>query len=256
MTIHSFGVMVVVALLAGRWLAARLARSRGLPGEFFLDAAIPLYLLAAVGARLLFVILNWPQFAGSPAEMLAVWRGGMSFHGVLLAVPVGWWMLRRRGLPAAAFLDAAAPGLALGYAIGRIGCFLNGCCYGASTAVPWGVAFPDGLPGLRYHPAQLYASAINLVLAGLLIAAHRRRHRAGEIALLYALGYSLYRFGIEFLRRGVTARELLFGLTEAQVFSLCVIAVAAAGWFWVRRHGVPAPEAPVTSPTARPQPVS
>jgi prolipoprotein diacylglyceryltransferase len=116
--------------------------------------------------------------------------------------------------------------------------------------------FPAGDPHVLYHPAQIYASIINLGLVALLIQAYRRPHHVGQILALYIGGYSIYRFLIEFLRKGVTADVLVAGLTQAQVFSLLAIAGAVAGWFWLRKHAPPAPELvppQLPTPTATPR---
>src|SRR3712207_514662 len=106
----------------------------------------------------------------------------MSFHGGAVAGTVaGVIYMWRRKLPLLAMADAAAPAMALGYAIGRIGCFLNGCCYGVPTQLPWGFHFPDADPHLLYHPAQIYASILNFGLAAVLISVYRRPHRAGQV---------------------------------------------------------------------------
>ena len=235
--------MVILGFFAGAYLASRLARERGLDGDAFMDGAVVMLFASVAGARLLFVALNWKEYAGHPLDVAALWRGGMSFHGGLIAgVGAGLLVMRWRKLPVLAMADAAAPGLALGYAIGRVGCLLNGCCYGGPTHLPWGMHFPDADPALLYHPAQIYASIINLGIVGALVYAYRKPHRVGQILALYLGAYSVYRFGIEALRKGVTAQVLAFGLTEAQVFSLFVIAAAAVWWLWLLRRSAPAPE--------------
>ncbi|MGV3722655.1 MAG: prolipoprotein diacylglyceryl transferase [Actinomycetota bacterium] len=250
-TLHSFGLMVILGFGSGLWLAARLARQRGLPGDAFIDAAVLTLFASVIGARLLFVALNWDEYSRSVLEVAALWRGGMSFHGgVIAGVLSGVFYMRWRRIPVGAMADAAAPGLAVGYAVGRIGCFLNGCCYGVPTDLPWGVHFPGvgGDPAAHYHPAQLYATIINLLLAALLVRAYARPHRVGQIMALYVCGYSIYRFLIESLRKGVTAEVFALGLTEAQVFSALSLALGVAWWYWLQRRGTPAPAlAPATT---------
>jgi len=241
-TLYYFGIFVFLGFLAGLWLGARLCRERGVPGEALLDAGTPILAAGIAGARLLFVALNWAEFAARPWEIPAFWHGGMSFHGGALAGALaGALWIRRRRLPALAIADAAAPALALGYAVGRIGCLLNGCCYGASTSLPWGMRF-EGPSHPPHHPAQVYAAAAGLLLTGLLVWSYRRPHRAGQVMALFAGGYSVYRFAIEGLRSGVTAQVAALGLTQAQLFSLLCLAAAVTWWLWLRRHGAPAPE--------------
>jgi phosphatidylglycerol---prolipoprotein diacylglyceryl transferase len=246
-TLYSFGLLVILGFAAGAYLAARLARERGLDGEAFLDGALVILFASMAGARLLFVALNWGEYSGHLEQIAATWRGGMSFHGgVIAGVAAGALFMRLRKQPVLMMADAAAPGLALGYAIGRIGCFLNGCCYGVRTELPWGVPgayCQEGDPAWHYHPAQIYASVLNLLLLVGLLKAYRRPHRAGQIMALYVAGYSIYRFLIEALRKGVTADVSLLGLTQAQVFSLLTLAAGVVWWVWLRGHSQPAPEA-------------
>lgn len=245
-TLHSFGLLVILGFMAGTFLAARLARERSLPGEAFLDAAVVMLFSAIAGARLLFVLLNWKHYSANPLQAVSLWEGGMSFHGGIAAgVLSGIWFMRRRGIALLPMADAAAPALALGYAIGRVGCLLNGCCHGGPTHLPWAIsgAFcKDGAPGLTYHPAQAYAALISLGLCAGLMYAYRRPHRAGQVMALYAAGYSIYRFAIEGVRAGITADVILLGLTEAQLFSILSLAAAVAWWVWLSRRSAPAPD--------------
>lgn len=250
-TLYSFGLMVVLGFALGTYLAARLARERGLDGEAFLDGAVIILFAAIAGARLLFVALNSRQYAGQLLEMAALWRGGMSFHGGAAAgILAGILFMRARKQPVLALADAAAPGLALGYAFGRIGCFLNGCCYGGPTTLPWGMHFPGTDPHLAYHPAQIYASAFSFLLVPALIWAYRRPHQSGQVLALYIAAYSVYRFLIEILRKGVTAEVFWMGFTESQVFSAVCLVLAGAWWMWLRNRGTPAPT-PSEAPPSR-----
>jgi phosphatidylglycerol---prolipoprotein diacylglyceryl transferase len=258
-TLYSFGLMVVVGYLSGAYLAAWLARKRGLDGEAFLDGSVVILFASIAGARLLFVLLNWREYSHRLLEIGALWQGGMSFHGGFLAgLGAGIAFMKVRKLPILAMADAAAPGIAIGYALGRIGCFLNGCCYGGPTDLPWGVRFPHSeAPGIPHHPAQLYASILNLAFVPFLIWLYNRPHQAGQVMATFGVLYSTYRFGIESLRKGVTAEVFAFGLTEAQVLSLVTLAASAAWWIWLRKHGQPAPEAePDRSEGKVPEPVA
>jgi phosphatidylglycerol:prolipoprotein diacylglycerol transferase len=186
------------------------------------------------------VILNWPAFRDHPWQVFQTWRGGMSFHGglvggVLAGVIYAW----RKRLSFWAFADAVAPGLALGYAIGRIGCLLNGCCYGGPTDLPWGMVFRDADHGILTppsHPVQIYASLLNLGICALLVRLYRRPHATGQVLVSYLVLYSIYRFGVEYLRAGYTAHVTSLGLTQAQVASLAVIAAGLVGLYLLQRR--------------------
>jgi phosphatidylglycerol---prolipoprotein diacylglyceryl transferase len=217
--ITSFGVLVAVGALAGIWLFQRELRRSGLP-DSGVDAGIAGVLGGLVGAKLLWTIEHLGE---GPATGLLFSRGGMSwFGGFLGGVAAGLWMLRRRGIPLMAGLSAAAPGLALGHAIGRIGCFLVGDDYGRPTDLPWGVAFPKGLPpiDIPVHPTQLYEMAALLPVAWLIV--RWRRHGAPDRVVFgrYLLLAGLIRFAIEFVR----VNEHVVGpFTLAHVISAAVV---------------------------------
>ena len=239
-TLYSFGLLVILGFLAGIALSGKLARERGLPGDALLDGAVFILFASITGARLLYVALNWKTFSGHLLNIGALWQGGMSFHGgVIAGIGAGVLYMRHRKIPLLAMADAVAPGIALGYAIGRIGCFLNGCCYGTPTNLPWGLEFPHAGVHEPCHPTQLYATILNLLLMGGLIVLYRRPHRIGQVMAAYVVGYSVYRFLIESLRKGVTAEVFALGLTEAQVFSLLCIALGAGWWIWLQKRGAP-----------------
>jgi len=177
-------------------------------------------------------------------EALYIWRqGGLSFHGGLLGgVLAGLLLAHRRRVSVWALGDMAAPGLALGYGIGRFGCFLNGCCYGGPTSLPWGVHFPLFPDFPIYiatdpsHPTQIYSALGSFVILSVLLWARRRLPVRGQLFLLYLALYSVMRAGIEVLRKGYTAWPLFDGVTQAQVASAVIFFGAAAGLFWLLRR--------------------
>jgi phosphatidylglycerol:prolipoprotein diacylglycerol transferase len=197
--ITSFGVLVAAAALVGLWVFGRELRRSGLP-EDASSAAVAGVLGGLAGAKLLWTI----EFMGrAPITDLLFSRGGMSWFGGLLGgVGAGLWVLHRHKVPIVGGLAAATPALAIGHAIGRIGCFLVGDDYGRPTDLPWGVAFPEGLPptSVPVHPTQLYEAFLLVPTAWLLI-----RWRRDGVADAVVLGRYLIlaggiRFGIEFLR--------------------------------------------------------
>lgn len=199
--ITSFGVLVAIGALAGIWIFQRELARRSLP-EAGVDAGIAGVIGGLVGAKLLWTVEHVAYGFGPVSELLFS-RGGMSWFGGLFGgVAAGLWMLRRRGIPLMAGLAAAAPGLALGHGIGRIGCFLVGDDYGRPTDLPWGVAFPQGLPptDVPVHPTQLYELALLLPLAWLLI--RWRRQGVADVIVFgrYLLLAGVIRFVIEFVR--------------------------------------------------------
>jgi len=228
--ITSFGVLMAIAMLVGiRLFARELARSR-LP-EDAVNAALAGALGGVVGAKLVWAI----EFSGTEPFMdLLLSRGGFSwFGGFAGGAGTGLWMLRRHGIPLVRGLAAATPALAVGHAIGRIGCFLVGDDYGRSTDLPWGVAFPLGLPPTNapVHPTQLYEAVLLAPLALLLIRWRRRGVADAVVLGRYLVLAGLFRFTIEFVR---VNRQIVGPLTLAQLLALGLM---AAGWVMLMKTG-------------------
>lgn len=226
--LHSYGLMVALATLAGVFVAARIAHRRGLRQELCVDTVIWSLILGIIGARVLYIILNWNVYAADPLSMLRVYNGGLSYlGGLVFGTATILVFAYRAGVHPVALIDAMTPSAAIGYAIGRIGCFLNGCCYGSPCSLPWGVRFPG--QSEPHHPSQLYSSLSGLLLFVLLWRLGRRVTRRGVMAAVWFGGYGIYRFLVEFTRAGSTAELGLWGLTQAQWASL-VLTGSAAVW--------------------------
>lgn len=264
--LYGFGTLLVVAFCAGMLLAARRSRRERLDPEVVLDLAAWVLIGGVVGARLFFVAEYWGEKVTTAAEVFHVWDGGIVLYGGL-AGGLATLLVGRafRTFPVLATLDAVAPSVALGVALGRVGCFLNGCCYGHVCDLPWlAVRFPRGsLPWLAeraqgvipsgaratlpLHPTQLYAALDGLVLFALLSAFYPLRRRDGEVAGLLMLAYPVTRFWADFLRDDETPAVL--GLTAGQLTSLVVLAFALLYWslltrFRATRHAASAPAHP------------
>jgi len=220
--ITSFGVLVAIGALVGLWIFQRELARGGLP-ESGVDAAIAGVLGGLLGAKLLWTIEHAGQ--GDPVADLLLSRGGMSWFGGLLGgVGAGSWMLRRRGIPWIAGLAAASPALAIGHAIGRIGCFMVGDDYGRPTDLPWAIAFPKGLPptDVPVHPTQLYEAVMLLPIAWALTR-WRRRGVADHVVLgRYLVLVGGLRFAIEFVR---VNRQIAGPFTLAQLIAAAIIVV-------------------------------
>lgn len=223
LTLYSYGLMVALGFLAGILLAAYLARRTGLKPEIMLDIAPFVLVGAIVGARIFYVIEFWREFQGNPLEIFMLWRGGLVFYGGLLFAILGLlWAAKLFKLNFWKIMDILAPSTALGYALGRIGCFLNGCCYGIEAQLPWAVTFPK-LIGAR-HPTQLYASLAGLLICALLLLVLFKFKKFDGQVLIFGLGlYAIYRFLIEFIR---TNPKYWLNLTEAQWLSILLVILA------------------------------
>jgi len=217
--ITSFGVLVAVGALVGIWLFGRELKRSGLPDDG-VDAAAVGVIGGLIGAKLLWTL----EFSReAPMTELLFSRGGLSWFGGLTGgIGTGLWMLRRRGIPVVAALAAATPALAVGHAIGRVGCFMVGDDYGRPSNLPWAVAFPKGLPptSVPVHPTQIYEA---VALAGVAWALIRWR-RAGVADRIVLARYLVLagsiRFAIEFIRVNL---RIVGPLTLAQLIALSLI---------------------------------
>jgi phosphatidylglycerol:prolipoprotein diacylglycerol transferase len=239
-TVHWYGVAVALGFAIGLWLASRRGLRDGLQPDWIADLGVPLILGTVVGARTLYVVTYWQtQFAGEPLwHVLAVWKGGLVFYGGLVgATAAGVGFILWRGWPLWKLCDALAPSVALGFAFGRVGCFLNGCCHGRACDLPWAVSFPPdhASGGAPVHPTQLYDSLWALALYAALAWAYRRKQFDGQIFALFLAGYAVLRSAFE-IYRGDYGAERFGPFTPAQVFSLAVLAAAATLYFIRQRQ--------------------
>jgi phosphatidylglycerol:prolipoprotein diacylglycerol transferase len=222
--ITSFGAMVALGALVGLWVFRRELMRAGLP-DAAVDAAVYGLVGGLLGAKMLYVFEHLRE---SSFLSLFLDRGGMSwfggFAGGLLA---GYLTIRAKGWPMVAVLAAATPALAVGQMLGRIGCFLVGDDYGHPTSLPWGVAFPQGLPPTteRVHPTQIYEALFLAVFAWLLIRWRRRGVSDRAVLARYFIGVGAFRFFLEFVR--VNTR-VLGPMTVAQFFALGVVLLGVA----------------------------
>jgi phosphatidylglycerol:prolipoprotein diacylglycerol transferase len=219
--VTSFGVLVAVGAVVGLWILSReLARS-GLPADA-LDAAIAGVVGGLAGAKLLWVAEHLGE---EPLLDLLLSRGGMSwFGGFAGGVLAGLAVMQWKRLPRMAVFAAATPAMAVGHAIGRIGCFLVGDDYGRPSDLPWAIAFPQGLPPtpVPVHPTQLYEAAALVPLAILLFRWRRQRRPDSFVLGAYLMIAGAIRFVIEFVR----VNDRVVGpLTVAHVASLLVIGI-------------------------------
>jgi phosphatidylglycerol---prolipoprotein diacylglyceryl transferase len=225
--IHWYGIMIAIGLYVGIQVALRDSARRGISGEQLMNVALLAAVLGIAGGRLYYVVQNDPSFfLHHPAQIIAVWQGGMAFFGALfggaLAVAISSW---RWKVPFWSVLDVGALGMTIGQAIGRIGNIINGDIVGYKTN-GWGFEYTNpqtfGPLNVPVQPASLYELLISLGLFLLLWNLRKRIHPEGMLALLYIVLYSVSQFFIFFVRDNVV---VLGGLKQAQVTSLVVIAL-------------------------------
>jgi phosphatidylglycerol:prolipoprotein diacylglycerol transferase len=257
--LHTYGLAIALGFTLGVVMAARQARRAGLDGEKFVDLLFWILVTGIAGSRLAFVLLHageylrlcagagersWGRILADCAAPLRIWEGGLVFYGGALGAAAAVAVFaRRHGWPFGKVADALAPALALGHAVGRLGCFFAGCCYGR----PWahGLAFPRGsvaydelshagavvegaatTPPL--YPTQLFEAAGELAIFFALVWFRRRQRFDGATALLYAVLYGLLRIGVEIFRGDAGRGVLAGGVSVGQLVSAAVVIAAAA----------------------------
>ena len=250
-TLYTYGVLLAAAYLFGLQLARVRAKARGLDANRVLDLGIYIIISALIGAKLLLFVTDFQTFKNDPRELLTLARsGGVFYGGLILAVAVALWYIRRVGLPLWTTCDMFAPGIALGHVIGRFGCLFAGCCYGKPTTQPWGMTFTDqfardnvGTPlGVPLHPTQLYeAGAELLILAFLLTTERKGRPFAGRTFWLYMLLYAISRYIIEFFRGDERGTVGIFSTSQFISVILAPLAIVMLIYL-ARRKEAPVPE--------------
>ncbi len=246
LSVYSYGVFVAIGFLAAISVAAGEYGRRGFDRETFYDMAFWLVLSAIAGARLFHVLVYWSYYAANPLEIYRLWNGGLVFYGGLLAALAACVVfLRRRGLAFPPAADAAALGIPLGLAFGRIGCALAGCCYGKPTAVPWGIVFADpaSLAPLHVplHPTQLYESLAGFAIFGVLAATRDRFVTPGVRFWTMLVLYGAARSFLEIFRDD--PRGFLGPFSESQVVSAALVLYAVVSIVVARARAAAGPGA-------------
>lgn len=258
-TLNTYGFFLIAAVTLGLWVAAQMAGRDGLDKSRIYDLGLWTLVVALIGAKLLLVINEWDNFTHNPRQFLLLnflRSGGVFYGGFIAAFITAATLTRAYHLPRWRTADASALGIAIGQAIGRLGCFSAGCCWGKPTTAAWGVQFTErgheitGVPTiasqlndpaqrdlwvnqiggldapLHLHPTQLYETAATLVIFMALLWLSRRRRFEGQVMLAYAALYAVARFIIEFWRDD--PRGSLLGLSTSQLIAVLVFLVAAS----------------------------
>lgn len=240
----TYGVLVAAAFLTALWVAGRLARLAGLDADAVTNLGVYCAIAGLLGAKVLLIVFDWQYYAQNPGEIftLSTLRAGGVFHGGLIAaLAVGFYYMRRKKLPVLRTLDVFAPGLALGHAIGRLGCFAAGCCWGVACDRSWAVTFTNtdahqltNVPlNQPLHPTQLYEAGAEGVIFAVLFGLFHRQHREGQIIGLYLVLYALARFLVDFVRAYSQANPFGGPLTTTQWIALGLLGLG--GWLSLRR---------------------
>jgi phosphatidylglycerol:prolipoprotein diacylglycerol transferase len=248
-TIHTYGLLLAAAFIAGIWITSRNAKKQGIHPDSIWNMGLVVIFSALVGAKLLLLVSDYQYYSQNFREIFSLSTlrsAGVYYGGLLLALCAAIWYLRKKRLPAWTIADLAAPGIALGQTLGRLGCLSAGCCYGKPTQLPWGITFTSqyayenvGVPlNTALHPTQIYESIATFCLFLYLMWRLSRKHFTGQILLEYLMLYAVMRFAIEFFRyddRGF----VLYGLLSTSQFIaiLTFIGSVAVYGYLLRRNG-------------------
>ena len=241
----TYGLLVATGVLAGLWISVRNAARQGIDSDKAWNFGILVVLCGIVGAKILYIINDWSTYVAHPGDIFSIatlQAGGVFSGGLIGALTAAVWYIRKHHLPALATCDAFAPGLALGHAIGRLGCFAAGCCYGKPTTGWWGVTFTNpvanqlvGTPlNEALEPTQLFEFAVELANFAVLMWMLRRKKFDGQVFGAYLVLYGVARFFLEFLR-GDPGRGSVFGglMSGTQLISIGLVILGGVIW-WLK----------------------
>ena len=227
--IYSYGVFVALGFLAALWVAGIEIARKGMDREKFYDLGFWIVISAICGARLFHVAVYWEHYRAAPSEILKLWNGGLVFYGGFIAAAAASFLfLRRNRMPFLPTADAAAIGIPLGLAFGRIGCASAGCCYGKFSTLPWAIVFSDpaSLAPLHIplHPTQIYESLASFAIFGVLFATRKRFETPGMRFWTMLIMYGIARSILEIFRDD--PRGFLGPFSESQIVSAVLIVYA------------------------------
>ncbi|MBZ5571674.1 MAG: prolipoprotein diacylglyceryl transferase [Acidobacteriia bacterium] len=252
----TYGLLVSLGVLIGLWISVRNSEKQGINPEHAWNLGILVVLCGIVGAKILYIVNDWGYYTSHPSEIFSfatLQAGGVFSGGLIGAAVAAAWYIRRRHMPPLGTWDAFAPGLAMGHAIGRVGCFAAGCCYGKPTTHFWGVTFKNplaaawvGTPlGVPLEPTQLFESAVELATFFILMWLLKRKKFDGQVLGAYLFLYGIARYFLEFIRDD-PGRGSVFGglMTGTQLIAIGLVLTGGLIW-WLRPElkTVPAPAA-------------
>ena len=235
-TIFTYGLLVATGFLTAILFASSRAEKEGLESQKILDLCFYIMLSALIGARFLYVIVEYKYFLTNPIEIFKFWKGGLVFYGgLILGVITAFLYLKKHKMPLWKTADLLAPSILIGQCIGRWGCLFAGCCYGIKTDVSWAITFTNPLSlapiGISLHPTQIYLSLNAAFILIVLIWLSKRKKFDGQIIWSYGILYSMGRFLIEYFRgddRGFAVEQFL---STSQFVGILIFILSALMFF-------------------------
>jgi phosphatidylglycerol:prolipoprotein diacylglycerol transferase len=227
-TIHTYGVFAATGFFFAMIVTWKIAEPEGITLQHIVDMGLIIILSAIIGSRLLHVLLNMSYYIHEPVAIFKIWQGGLVFSGGIIAVVIAmFWYAKRRNLSLMKIGDLWAPGAALGQAVGRIGCFMAGCCYGKPTDLKWGVVFTDprSLAPLDtlLHPTQIYSSLSGFIIFFVLLKMRAKKTFEGRVFLWFLILHSTARLAIERFRGDYRGIILNTDMSVTQLISIFIL---------------------------------
>ncbi len=235
-TVHGYGLMIGIGVLCCILMGMKRAKKYGLSEDAVTDIAIFGLIAGFLGAKLLYLIVEWKRFVKDPLDVLGS-EGFVVYGGIIAGVLAAIVYCKRKKLIFLEYFDLCAASISLAQGFGRLGCFLAGCCYGRETDLPIGVVFPESSlapAGVRLLPTQLFSSAGNFLIMFILLWHYKHRKKVGDTGFLYMLLYGVGRFCIEFLRNDSRGTVGIF--STSQFISLFIVAAALLLFSWKSRR--------------------
>jgi phosphatidylglycerol:prolipoprotein diacylglycerol transferase len=267
--LHTYGLLIATAFIVGLYLAGRGAQRAGLDKDRVGDLVFWILIAGMVGSRLLFIVVNWDDYAKDPVSVFYFWKGGLVFYGGFIgAAVVSYFYMKKHGMPFFAYADVLVPCVSLGHAIGRLGCFAAGCCWGGACDTHFALAARFPPEALAYqsqltqhlinagsattvpvHPTQLYESLGELCIFVILMFWRTRKRFNGELLALYLVLYAPLRSLVETFRGdeergrvfnflGPWARNAWWNLSTSELISVGMFAFGVALFLWLRKRSL------------------
>jgi phosphatidylglycerol---prolipoprotein diacylglyceryl transferase len=252
-TIHTYGILLAAAFILGIWIASRLASKNGIEPDSVWNLGLVIIFSALVGAKILLFFSDYRYYSENPREIFSLSTlrsSGVYYGGLFLALGAAVLYLKKKRLPFWTMADIAAPGIALGQAVSRLGCLTAGCCFGKPTQMPWGITFTNqyayenvGVPlNIPLHPTQIYEAIGSFCLFLFLMFYFPKKKTKGEIILLYVIGYALMRFIVEFFR-GDERDFVFYGLlSTSQLIAIFAVLGSVVAYFFLIRRPAAVPQ--------------
>ena len=239
-TLHSYGLLVAIGFITGITITTKLGKHEGISSEKIMDMGFIIVLSAILGSRLLYVIINSRYFIQNPLEILYIWEGGLVFSGGLLGVIlIMIFYTRKHKLSLFKIGDLWAPAIAIGQAIGRLGCLMAGCCYGKPTDLGFGLTFtnPHSLAPLNIplHPTQLYSAITGFIIFGILMLLYKKRTFNGQVFLWFLILHSTARLFVERFRGDERGIFLNSNMTTTQLVAMLILMASVISLMILKR---------------------